>query len=123
MAHRVDFLSKPNVHPYPDIEELSKQTQREKGDSLFKGHISNLLKAVYLELKQNNLSILKGIWKQFGTKRQKVFREKYGDIVLLLYVVVDKQMIKATALFWDPAYHCFIFNNQDLMSTIEKYTR
>ena len=59
--------------------------------------------AVYLELKQNNFSILKGIWEQFGTKRQKVFQEKHGDIALLLYVIIDEQMIKAAVLFWDPA--------------------
>ena len=76
-----------------------------------------------MELKQNNFSILKGIWKQFGTERQKIFQEKYGDIALLLYVDVDEQMIKAAALFWDPAYRCFIFNNQDLMPTIEEYTK
>ena len=76
-----------------------------------------------MELNQNNFSILKGIWEQFGTERQKVFQEKYGDIALLLYVIIDEQMIKAAVLFWDPAYRCFIFNNQDLMSTIEEYTK
>ena len=123
MAHKTDFLSKHNVHPHPDIEELSEKTQQDKKDSLYGGHIPNLPEAVYLELKQNNFSILKGIWEQFGTERQKVFQEKYGDIALLLYVIIDEQMIKAAVLFWDPAYRCFIFNNQDLMPTIEEYTR
>ena len=123
MAHSVDLLSKPDVHLHLDVEKLSEETQREKGDSLSEGHISNLPEAVYMELKQNNFSILKGIWKQFGTERQKIFQEKYGDIALLLYVDVDEQMIKAAALFWDPAYRCFIFNNQDLMPTIEEYTK
>ena len=63
------------------------------------------------------------IWEQFGAERQRVFQEKYGDIALLLYVIVDEQMVKAVALFWDPAYRCFIFNNQDLTPTIEEYTR
>ena len=50
-----------------------------------------------------------------------MFQKKYGDIALLLYVAMDEQMIKVTALFWDPAYRYFIFNNQDLMPTIEEY--
>ena len=49
-----------------------------------------------------------------------MFQEKYGDIALLLYVIVDEQIVKAAALFWDPAYRCFIFNNQNLTPTIEE---
>ena len=69
MAYSADFLSKHDDHPHPDVEKLSKKMQQEKGDSLFEGYISNFLEEVYLELKQNNFSILKGIWEQFGAER------------------------------------------------------
>ena len=73
MAHSADFLSKHDDHPHPDVEKLSEKTQQEKGDSLFEGYISNFPEEVFLELKQNNFSILKGICEQFGVERQKVF--------------------------------------------------
>ena len=39
----------------------------------------------------------------------------------MLQIVIDEAVIKVTVLFWDPIYHCFTFNEEDLTPTIEEY--
>ena len=51
-----------------------------------------------------------------------MFKEKYGEIALLLNVEVDWQLIKAIMPFWNPSYCCFTFNQEDMTSTIEEYS-
>ncbi|MBA0756371.1 hypothetical protein Gogos_021047 [Gossypium gossypioides] len=33
----------------------------------------------------------------------------------------QKQLIQAMVRFWDPAYQCFTFNQEDMTPTIEEY--
>ena len=37
-------------------------------------------------------------------------------------VEVDEPLVRAVVQFWDPSYICFIFNEEDLVPTIEKYS-
>ncbi|MBA0553708.1 hypothetical protein Golob_012860, partial [Gossypium lobatum] len=50
-----------------------------------------------------------------------IFNEKYGDIAQLIAINVDEQLIQALVRFWDPAYQCFTFNQEDMTPTIEEY--
>ncbi|MBA0874819.1 hypothetical protein Goshw_022578 [Gossypium schwendimanii] len=54
-------------------------------------------------------------------KWDSIFTEKYGDIAHLKAINVDEQLIQAMVRFWDPAYQCFIFNQEDMTLTIEEY--
>ncbi|MBA0823530.1 hypothetical protein Goarm_020256, partial [Gossypium armourianum] len=50
------------------------------------------------------------------------FIEKYEDIAHLISINVDEQLIQAMVRFWDPAYQCFTFNQEDMTSTIQEYS-
>ncbi|KAG8485337.1 hypothetical protein CXB51_021022 [Gossypium anomalum] len=50
-----------------------------------------------------------------------IFTERYGDIAHLITIRVDEQLIQAMVRFWDPAYQCFTFNQEDMTPTIEEY--
>ncbi|MBA0550702.1 hypothetical protein Golob_021626, partial [Gossypium lobatum] len=49
------------------------------------------------------------------------FIEKYGDIAHLISINVDEQLIQAMVRFWDSAYQCFTFNQEDITPTIKEY--
>ncbi|KAG8483820.1 hypothetical protein CXB51_023425 [Gossypium anomalum] len=49
------------------------------------------------------------------------FTERYGDIAHLITIRVDEQLIQAMVRFWDPAYQCFTFNQEDMTPTIEDF--
>ncbi|KAG8496363.1 hypothetical protein CXB51_007616 [Gossypium anomalum] len=57
----------------------------------------------------------------FGTDTRGIFTERYGDIAHLITIRVDEQLIQAMVRFWDPAYQCFTFNQEDMTPTIEEY--
>ncbi|MBA0679642.1 hypothetical protein Goari_011399, partial [Gossypium aridum] len=50
-----------------------------------------------------------------------IFNENYGDIAHLIAINMDEQLIQALVRFWDPAYQCFTFNQEDMTPTIEEY--
>ncbi|MFQ6654392.1 hypothetical protein Gotur_025404, partial [Gossypium turneri] len=80
----------------------SEMTQREKGDSLAKGYVSELWDFTRVSVAQNNLQELKKIWDQWDNE-------------------VDKRLFRALAQFWNPAYSCFTLGKVDLVPTIEEY--
>ncbi|MBA0706125.1 hypothetical protein Golax_018256 [Gossypium laxum] len=45
-----------------------------------------------------------------------------SDIAHLISINVDEQLIQAMVRFWDSAYQCFTFNQEDITPTIEKYS-
>ncbi|MFQ6657034.1 hypothetical protein Gotur_026876, partial [Gossypium turneri] len=50
-----------------------------------------------------------------------LFYNNYEDLPYLLDVKVDKQLFRALAQFWNPAYNCFTFGKVNLVPTIEEY--
>ncbi|MBA0838127.1 hypothetical protein Goarm_010223 [Gossypium armourianum] len=46
--------------------------------------------------------------------------DKYGDVAHLLFVKLDNALLKAMVRFWDPTYRCFMFNEVDMVLTIEE---
>ncbi|KAG8471873.1 hypothetical protein CXB51_036342 [Gossypium anomalum] len=103
------------------IRDWSLKTQKAKGDSLTEGCITNLPEQVTSNARQNNLKDLTRIWKQWDTDTRGIFTENYGDIAHLIAVNVYEQLIQAMVQFWDPAYQCFTFNQEDMTPTIEEY--
>ncbi|KAL1148157.1 hypothetical protein V6Z11_A10G106500 [Gossypium hirsutum] len=103
------------------IRDWSLKTQKAKGDSLTEGCTSNLPEQVTTNVRQNNLEDMTRIWKQWDSDTRGIFTEKYGDIAHLIAVNVDEQLIQAMVRFWDPAYQCFTFSQEDMTPTIEEY--
>ena len=111
-----------NIKSHRDVREWSEKCQREKGDCRVEDGVLELPQAVFMDTRQTDLTEPRQIWDRLGSQRQEAFTKKYGDIALLLQVVIDEPMLKAAALFWDPVYRCFTFNKEDMTPTIEEYT-
>ena len=103
------------------VRDWSLRTQKAKGDSLKEGYISDLPERVTLNARQNDLEDLTGIRKKWDSDTRGIFTEKYGDIAHLIAINVNEQLIQAMVRFWDPAYQCFTFNQEDMTPTIEEY--
>ncbi|XP_052479551.1 uncharacterized protein LOC128034753 [Gossypium raimondii] len=103
------------------VRDWSLRTQKVKGDSLKEGYTSDLPERVTLNARQNDLEDLTRIWKQWDSDTRSIFTEKYGDIAHLIAIDVNEQLIQAMVRFWDPAYQCFTFNQEDMTPTIEEY--
>ncbi|KAL1181395.1 hypothetical protein V6Z11_A02G046000 [Gossypium hirsutum] len=103
------------------VRDWSLKTQKEKGDSLVEGCIANLLEHVTVNVRQNNLEDLIRVWNQWDLDTRGIFTEKYGDIAHLITINIDERLIQAMIRFWDPAYQCFTFNQEDMTPTIEEY--
>ncbi|KAL1128299.1 hypothetical protein V6Z11_A13G239600 [Gossypium hirsutum] len=103
------------------VRDWSLKTQKVKGDNLTEGCISNLPEHVTSNIRQNNLEDFTQIWKQWDSDTRGIFTEKYGDIAHLIAVNIDEQLIQGMVRFWDPAYLCFTFNQEDMTPTIEEY--
>ncbi|MBA0879936.1 hypothetical protein Goshw_017387 [Gossypium schwendimanii] len=84
-----EFLDK--VEDNAVVQTWSEATQREKGDSLAEGYVSELWDFTRISVTQNSLQELKEIWDQWNDK------------------------------FWNPAYSCFTFRRGDLVPTVEEY--
>ncbi|KAG8482704.1 hypothetical protein CXB51_023966 [Gossypium anomalum] len=103
------------------VREWSLKTQREKGDSLVEACVANLPEHTTVNVRQNNLEDLVRVWNQWDSDTRGIFTERYGDIAHLITIRVDEQLIQAMVRFWDPAYQCFTFNQEDMTPTIEEY--
>ncbi|KAG8485230.1 hypothetical protein CXB51_021367 [Gossypium anomalum] len=112
----------PTIEKNTMVWDWSLKTQKEKGDSLVEGCISNLPEYVTVNVRQNNLEDLVWIWNQWDSDTRDIFAERYGDIAHLITINVDERLIQAMIRFWDPAYQCFTFNQKDMTPTIEEYT-
>ncbi|KAG8497914.1 hypothetical protein CXB51_007295 [Gossypium anomalum] len=103
------------------VRDWSLKTQREKGDSLVEESVANLPEHTTVNVRQNNLEDLVRVWNQWDSDTRGIFTERYGDIAHLITIRVDEQLIQAMVRFWDPAYQCFTFNQEDMTPTIEEY--
>ncbi|MBA0819870.1 hypothetical protein Gohar_019592 [Gossypium harknessii] len=100
----------------------AEMTQREKGDSLIEGHMSELWDFTRISVVQNDLREMREIWDQWDNETKQLLYCNYGDLPYLLSVKVDKYLFRALAQFWNPAYSCFTFGKVDLTPTVEEYT-
>ncbi|MBA0694526.1 hypothetical protein Goari_004809, partial [Gossypium aridum] len=60
--------------------------------------------------------------KNIGIIARMLEGDKYGDIAQLVFVKPDDALLKAMVRFWDPTYKCFMFNEVDMVPTIEEYS-
>ncbi|XVF76191.1 hypothetical protein PTKIN_Ptkin13bG0246900 [Pterospermum kingtungense] len=107
---------------YDEARRWSEQMQAELGDCLGKGFESSLPGKVNLDIQQNDLSDLVGLWNQMSENSRNTFSERFGQVASLLFVKIKEPLIHAAIQFWDPSYRCFSFNQVDLTPTLEEYT-
>ena len=72
-------------------------TQREKGDSLTEGYVSELWDFTRISVIQNDLREMKEVWDQWDVEAKQLFYCNYGDLPYLLSVKVDKHLFRALA--------------------------
>ncbi|KAG8496185.1 hypothetical protein CXB51_009021 [Gossypium anomalum] len=99
---------------------VSKNSERKGGQPSGRS-VANLPEHTTVNVRQNNLEDLVRVWNQWDSDTRGIFTEKYGDIAHLITIRVDEQLIQAMVRFWDPAYQCFTFNQEDMTPTIEEY--
>ncbi|KAG4163061.1 hypothetical protein ERO13_D01G148150v2 [Gossypium hirsutum] len=75
-----------------------------------------------MECRMNHKDDLNEIWKSWDDAKKTHFQDKYGDVTQLLFVKPDDALLKAMVHFWDPTYRCFMFNELDIVWTIEEYS-
>ncbi|MFQ6629962.1 hypothetical protein Gotur_007686 [Gossypium turneri] len=97
-----EFLDK--VEDNAAVQTWSETIQREKGDSLAKGYVSELWDFTRISVTQNSLQELKEIWDQWNDEVKQLFYASYGDLPYLLDIKVDKRLFRALAQFWNPVY-------------------
>ena len=81
-----------------------------------------MLEKVHIDLAQNRLIELAGLWELVSGPNMRRFYNQYGQIVSLMTVEVDEPLVRAVIQFWDPSYRCFTFNGEDLVPTTEEYS-
>ena len=104
------------------IQAWLEDIQRVEGNCLIDGYVSSLPKEVHVDLVQNKLIELAGLWELVSMPNKRKFYDLYGQIASLITVEVDESLIRAAIQFWDPSYQCFTFNGEDLMPTTEEYS-
>ncbi|MFQ6667860.1 hypothetical protein Gotur_033736 [Gossypium turneri] len=115
-----DFLDKVEDNAIDRI--WSEKVQLEKRDSLANDYVSELWDYTRISVTQNSLQELSEIWDRWDDETNQLFYSNYGDLPYLLNIKVDKQLFRALAQYWNPAYSCFTFGNVDLVPTVEEYT-
>lgn len=51
------------------------------------------------------------------------FMNRYGDLISLLTIRMEEGLLQTLVQFYDPVYHCFTFQDYQLMPTLEEYAQ
>ena len=94
-----------------------------EGNCLIDGYVSSLPEKVHVDLLQNKLTELVGLWELVSGPNKRKFYDLYEQITSLINVEVDEPLIRSAIQFWDPSHRCFTFNEEDLMPTAEEYSK
>ena len=84
--------------PYQEtlkVQAWSKEVQRIEGNCLVDGYVSSLPKEVHVDLVQNKLTKLTGLWELVSGPNKRRFYDLYGQIASLITIEVDEPLIKA----------------------------
>ena len=79
------------------------------------GYVSSLPKEVYIDLAQNRLTELAGLWELVSGPNKRRFYNLYGQIASLITVKIKEPLIRVVIQLWDPSHRCFTFNEEDLI--------
>ena len=63
------------------------------------GYVSSLPEEVHMDLEQNKLTELAGLWELVSGPNKKKFYDLYGQIASLITVKVDEPLIRAAIQF------------------------
>ena len=63
------------------------------------GYVSSLLEGVHVDLEQNKLTELAGLWELISGPNKRKFYDQYGQIASLIMIKVDEPLIKAVIQF------------------------
>ena len=85
------------------------------------GYVLSSPEEVHVDLEQNKLTELAGLWELVSGPNKRKFYDLYGQIASLITVKIDEPLIRAVIQFWDPSHRYFTFNEEDMMSTVEEY--
>ena len=88
--------------PYQEalkVQAWSKDIQRVEGNYLMDGYESSLPEKVHLDLAQNKLTELTGLWKLVSGPNKRKFYDLYGQIACLIIVEIDEPLIRAAIQF------------------------
>ena len=72
------------------VQVWSEDIQRAKGNCLIDGYVSSLPERIHMDLSQNKLTELAGLWELVSGPNKRKFYELYGQIASLITVMVDK---------------------------------
>ena len=88
--------------PYQEAVEVqawSEEVQRVEGNCLVDGYVSSLLEGVHVNLAQNELTELTGLWELVSGPNKRRFYDLYGQIAYLITVKVDEPLIRVAIQF------------------------
>jgi len=78
-------------------------------------------KSIKVTVLTNDLQRLNQICKKMTKAAREKFDSKYGQMMNLLPITVEKSMLSALTQFWNPNFRCFELPSLDLVPTIEEY--
>ena len=83
--------------------------------------VSDLKKKLKCELIQNNFSNLQELSRKLKSIQRTTFRKKYGNLLELLELDIEMDIVTALAQYYDSSMRCFLFQDFQLVPTIEEY--
>jgi len=78
-------------------------------------------KSIKVTVLTNDLQRLNRICKKMTKVAREKFDSKYGQMMNLLPISVEKSMLSDLTQFWNPNFQCFELPSLDLVPTIEEY--
>ena len=82
-----------------EVQAWLEEVQRIEGNCLIDGYVSSLPKEVHVDLTQNKLTKLVGLWELVSGPNKRKFHNLYGQIASLIMIEVDEPLIRATIQF------------------------
>jgi len=80
-----------------------------------------LKKKIDAKVLENNLTSIRELGQKIKAVQRVIFRKRYGNLLGLVEVEVQKFAITALAQYYDPPLRCFTFQDFQLVPTIEEF--
>jgi len=83
--------------------------------------VSDLKKKLKCEPIRNNFSNLRELSRKLKSIQKVAFRRKYENLLGLLELYIEIDIVTALAQYYDSSMRCFLFQDFQLLPTIEEY--